>query len=320
MSSYIDFEYGKMWKHYMDRVGHPTDDVYVRVYSTEYVAMKYNSDNNEIKPFKHAGMHAWKIDKSDPIYKHKIFEHGAFVLGDKKENRKKNLFIVALEKIKNFFVANHFSFMLNKGSSAKTRQRPPLHFHWTNYVPYYSHPTGMLGNVVHIQSHLPDKFDIPLTLKEFTSSGMLSKGLDGLAFPVFDILTRPRVHPTETRTPSQTLIQNSKVSSMQVGNGRRRYRHYKFMTMNFCNMFRILPIHKIFVFAVKHEGVEQGVDNFDVTIIVRDRLHHVHNHGDFAFVLKLTRDELYNDDRLETEIARCMHNKSWQDFVDPLYS
>ena len=294
----IEFEYGKMWKHYMDRVGQPTDDVYVRCYSTDYVAMKYNN-NNEKKPFKHAGMHVWKIKENDTIHKHKMFEHGAFVIGDKKASRKKNLFIVAPEKIKDFFVANHFSFMLNKGSTL------PLHFHMTNYIPlYHAFPNGEKGLVVHISNHLPDKFEMHTTLGEFKNSSVISDGLQEFASPMFDILSRPWVHPIESRDQFNN-------SHSQVGNGRRRFRRYKFTNMNFCDMFRILPIHKIFVFAIKRND-----GKLDVTIIIRDRLHHVPNHGDFAQVLKLSRDTYDNDEKLEAEIARCMHNKSWQDFVD----
>ena len=301
----IHFEYGKMWRHYIDRVGQPTDDIYVRVYSTDYVTMKYDK-NNEKKPFKHAGMHAWKINKNDLIYKHKMFEHGAYVLGDKIENRKKNLFVVAPEKIKDFYVANHFSFLLNRGSAM------PLHFHMTNYIPYPGHLAGTQGIVVRFSNHLPNNFSLPLTVHEFMSSDLLLEGLYGFASPIHDILSRPWVHPTESRSQRQEGAPAEAKNLLQVGNGRRRrFRRYKFTTMDFHNMFRILPIHKIFVFAMKRYD-----DTFDVTIIIRDRLHHVPNHGDFAFVLKMTRYDLYDDDTLEMEIARCMHNKSWQDFVD----
>ena len=299
-----------MWKHYVERVGEPTEDIFVRIYSADYVTMKYDKQK-ELKPFMHVGMDAWRLPDQDVmIEKHKLFEYGVFVVADKvhdaidrgKAVRKKNLFIVTPAKHNAFFVANHFSFLINKGSSM------PLHFHRTSYVPYDGHLTGRQGATVHMLNHLPETFVLPSTATEFQRSDMLVEGLKGFATPIYDILTRAWRFPNEVR--SLTLTKHNP----QTGGSRRRHRQQRLTNLGFDYMFRILPIHKILVFGIKRRI--ENIELFDVTVIVRDRLHHAPNHSDFAFVLEMTGADMHDDERLELEIARCMHNKSWDDFVD----
>ena len=72
----------------------------------------------------------------------------------------------------------------------------------------------------------------------------------------------------------------------------------------------MLPIEKIIVF-----GVKKASGRFDVTILFKDRLHHDKNHMDFAHVIDMAEDDLYDDDILEFEISKCMRGMSWNVFV-----
>ena len=134
----INFEYNEMWHHYVDNVGEPTDDIYVKVYNANYVDNK-----NKCVPFLNHGMDAFKIKDSDPLLSHGLFQHGTFVVANKKANRCKNLFIVMPKKQDDLFVADHFTFFLNKGVSKENT----LQLHWTLYYPVFG---NIGGATIHI--------------------------------------------------------------------------------------------------------------------------------------------------------------------------
>lgn len=296
----FQFEYNKMWHHYVQNVGLPTEDIYVKVYNANYVAMKYDKSEKCI-PFLHFGMDAWKLQDSDPLLKHDLFKYGAFVVADKKASRRKNLFIVGPAKHYDFFVADHFTFFLNHGVN-------PLHFHWTTYLPFLGTPIGKNGRSAHALNHMPDSFSLPNNARDFVNnnSHLLTDQLSVYAMPIYDLLSRNFKFPNETRKSYQD-------QELINGGGKKQRQTKRFVGSNFSKMFQTLPIHRILVFGLKRPNTH---NLFDITVYIQDRLHHAPRSTFICFVITLTREEMYDDNRLQIEIAKKLHGKTRLDFMD----
>ena len=165
-STIAEFNYSQMWRHYFDRVGKPSDDVFVRTLTMNYKAEKYNQKTGKTEYFLNRGMDAYVLDDSDPLicaHKETVFKNGGFVVVEKiyeKQDRerimkKKNLYIVAPQLHKSGLCsADHFSFMLNKGCGSRH-----LHLHYTKYFPMFDDDSNF-GGVRHSPNHLPVEFSI----------------------------------------------------------------------------------------------------------------------------------------------------------------
>ena len=315
-----DFVYRDMWLHYRNNVGNPTDDVYVKVLTPDFKtikAIKYNSATSDNKCFFNKGMTAWKIDSSDEmVIKHPmLFGNGAFVVADslkddnwEKINRKKNLFIVAPKMYvdQNLLAADHFSFLVNK-----IDPKMSLHFHRTSYIPGPDTNDGRTGRVYRVKNHLPEHFSFIGHNKikagdnymEFLRNGELDRVLPA----VYDIFTR-HLNRVEERLPIKS--DDLKGGGTKQQNKKLKKRTKKFNNIDVTDMFMRLPIGHVLVIGVKTTD-----SSYDVSVVFNDQLNHDKNRMDFAYVLKMTNDEMMDDEFLEMKIAQCMIGKSWNDFV-----
>jgi hypothetical protein len=269
-------------------------------------------------------MTVWKIDPSDDLVKKHstLFGSGAFVVADRepsspcgreKINRKKNLFIVAPKYHPDHDVlsADHFSFLVNK-----VDPKASLHFHRTTYVPGPDTLDGRTGRVYRVKNHLPEKFAFVGQNKirvdgdsrdhDFLKNGQLDRVMPA----VRDMFTRHIRNPAERRVEC--------TSSTGGGRWRRRKsRRNKFNSINLTDAFRTLPIRRILVVGVRARP--DDARDFDVLVVFADRLNQEATKKasmEFAFVLKMSGDDLADDERLEMEIAACVRGKTWADFCD----
>ena len=317
------FEYMDMWKHYVDKVGTPTDDIFVRVLTRNHQAKKLDKDG-KVRAFLNRSMDAFVLDKNDPmILKYpSLFEFGAFVMADKRDRqddanereksvRKKNLFIVTPRKhADDFFSADHFSFMLNKG------QEKSLHFHETKYYPNIHDEIGNVGRVAHLLNHLPKSFEFVERnkIRWINNDGLQKEGpfvnreLTSMQDPLYDMFTR-HLYSRDSRNHDY-----QKISTIGGGKKPRYLKKITLMSLEISDMFRTLPIDKVIVIGIKKSSMTLIVSKFDVTIVFVDRLYNNPSHMMYAFVVTMSENDMRDDETLEMEITRCMQGKSHYDF------
>lgn len=177
---------------YFDRmrgVGTPCDDVVVRTYDADYRAMKFNSSKAKSK-FKMSFLTVRKLALDDPL----AFPHGGYVGYDDPVNeRKKRLYVIApvehgSEVHGTYFVADHWSFLVNAGKPVEER----LQLHFTCYTPNpYATPRLLLGKTDHYANPLPLEFELPATAAEWTASPLVADRLRGAGNVMHGVLSRP---------------------------------------------------------------------------------------------------------------------------------
>ena len=310
--SVVKFVYADMWKHYVKNVGQPSADIYVRVLKADYVAMKYDSKNDLLKPFKHINMDAWKVD-DEYFTRHEFFKHGCYIVAEKETEsnheavlRKKNFFLVGPRRHSDdkdtttLYSADHLSFTINKGQA-----ETPVHFHVTTYTPFPHGNTKLEGSVTHQKSFMASSFDLPESRGKFQLGGKFSTAMSDT---VHDVLLRHLRFADEQRQSS----------SPNSGGGRRRRHRIKKRSIALDNvdiskMFRTLPIDTVRVIGVRRAS---STDKYDVTIIFKDRLRHPPNHTDLAFLVEMNAQELFDDLYIGSIVASCMIGKTWHHFED----
>ena len=340
----LHFEYGDMWRHYKDRVGCPTNDVYASTLTPDFRAMKYDKENRATH-FLHRNMDAFRVDSEDELVRrHPFFRLGAFVIVEKQSSsdakdrerveRKKNLFLVGPthHAEMNLVTADHITFVVNRGAKKQ------LQFHKTMYVPNPSRShqvdpdsvAGAIGRAYRIDNHLtksfdlvpsntdPQKWDIlvypasasdPPKREPLISAPDLNDRSHARMF--HDVLTRHIRFPDEERSSSSPSVD---------GGGRRRnttrrqkkHRDRAFTGFDLSTMFRTLPIEKVVIIAMASDDIF-----FDVTVFFFDRLRNKVDNSvmEYAFAFKMKESDLRDVETLEIRVASLVHNMTWSNFA-----
>jgi hypothetical protein len=284
-----EFEYACMWKYYRaECLADPTDDVFVHKYSANYTAMKYDK-TGETQPFVFRKMQVSALRADDPL----SGPNGSFIVCDEAPlssclQAKKNLFFVMPREHVSasrgpFFVADHFSFMVNKGVA----ERKQLQFHMTVYTPFPEDlPKGQVGRV---KCHMPLKFPLPYSEESFLESGLI-ENLRPYS---------PTLYPLFTRPWSSQSYQTG-----GTGQRRRRARRLPSSEGDFDHVWRRLPIDRLLVF-----GQRSRVFGWDITMIVTTRFRDGSNVED-AHVFRVR-----STDDLREEIGKRFEGLDYDDFV-----
>ena len=102
-------------------------------------------------------------------------------------------------------------------------------------------------------------------------------------------------------------------SLQSSGGGRRRGRRQKQnLITNFDDAWRVLPLHRVAVFALP-----DGTGMLDVTVFIEDRLHHVPSYTPVAFHFRVGADVRNLEHHVQNEIAFRIAHMSWVDFEEP---
>ena len=333
----MHFEYASMWRHFMNRVGELTDDVYAATLTPDFKAIKYDNENRS-SHFLHKSMDAYRLSLDDELVaKHDFFKSGAYVVIESppppRDNntkdrqrilKKKNLFVVG-PKIhhhsngqKDTVTADHLTFSLNSNSKFK------LQFHKTMYIPNPDHPSREIGRAYRINNHLPDSFDfcgqdeicwVDRSQQQQKRLFLISADLDDQANAcmIKDVFTRHIRHPNELRPiPPSSSSNTSSVGGGSRVRSKRKGQSVAFKGDDLSTMFRTLPIAQVVVIAVRSSDID-----FDVTAVFLERLQHRNDKSimEFAFVFKMHEDDLRDASTLQLKIASLMQNKTWNDFV-----
>jgi hypothetical protein len=191
----VNFAYGKMFCFYRE-FGDVTDDVFVRLYTADYKAMKYERNKGnpgEMKPFTQRSMQVRKVPANDPL---SDAEYGTFLVyrastdrvtgAPQVPDKSKRLFVVTPKETKNefygtFWVGDHFTFQYNSG----LEENKKLQLHKTSYLLDDTDLT--MGTAKTIPSPLPTKFVLPKAGFE----RMLEQDMKTAAPYLYDLMHRP---------------------------------------------------------------------------------------------------------------------------------
>lgn len=312
----IDFDYATMWKHYRDRVGYPTPEVVVKIYSADYVTMKRDA-NGSLTPFLTRNMSARRMDNNDPITtRHStIFRHGGYVVFETdghtaKARRKKLLFIVtpvahhSHTHGSSYYTADHLSFVVNEDAPPSRR----LQMHQTSYLEPGPHvDQDAQGFTARFHNPLPLTFVLSQESPPITHPN-----LRPMSLAIYDILGRPWTADSRN---------DKVVVPMASGGGRkqRQQRQRKQRQNNrgpittFADAWRSLPLHRMTIFALP-----RSTDMLDVTVFVEDRLHHVQSYAPIAFHFTVTAFDV--EHKIQDFITERMAHMQWDDFEEePLH-
>lgn len=282
-----EFEYACLWKYCRAQcLAYPTDDVFVHKYSANYTAMKYDK-TGEMQPFVFRKMLVSALRTDDPL----SGPNGSFLVCDEAPlssclQAKKNLFFVMPKEHVSasrgpFFVADHFSFMVNKGVA----EHKQLQFHRTEYIPVSNDIPK--GGAVRVKCHMPLKFPLPYSEESFMESGLI-ENLRPYSLTLYPLFTRPW-------RPLQ---------AGGTGQRRRRARRMPSSEGDFDHVWRRLPIDRLLVF-----GQRSRVFGWDVTMIVTTRFRDESNVEDaHMFRVRSTDD-------LREEIGKRFEGLDYDDFV-----
>ena len=281
-----EFEYACMWKYYRaECLANPTDNVFVHKYSANYTAMKYDK-TGAIQPFVFRKMQVSALRADDPL----SGPNGTFIVCDEPPlssclQAKKNLFFVMPRDHVSasrgpFFVADHFSFMVNKG----VVERKQLQFHMTEYTPVLNDIPK--GSAVHVKCHMPLNFPLPHSEESFLESGLIDN-LRPYSPTLYPLFTRPW-------SPGQ---------AGGTGQRRRRARRLPSSEGDFDHVWRRLPIDRLLVI-----GQLSRVFGWDITMIVTTRFRDESNVKD-AHVFRVR-----STDDLREEIGKRFEGLDRDDF------
>lgn len=282
----VNFSYGEMYNFYR-RFGEVTNDVFVRWYSADYPAMKYERNNGhpgEMKPFIQRSMQVRRVPTEDPL---SDTEGGTFVVyraptdrvtgAPQSPDKCQRMFVVTPKECLNelygtFWVGNHYTFLSNRGLEENKR----LQLHRTFYTPNDED----LGKADTIMSPLPLRFVLPNAGFE----SMLVPALARRAPYLHELMHRPFAEQRPFSTLNVPRVQHRYM--MQGG-------------ASFDSMWYSLPIRSMTVV-----GVRVG-RTFDVSVFVRDRACNMANR--ILMIKCLERD-------VETEIAKGFSDMNRDNF------
>ena len=330
----LQFKYSSFWEHYCG-IGEVADDVFVRMYTADYLAMKYEDRARaaEMRPFMNRGMTARRLPPDDPLRRHDLFRLGAFVVhkADRRADTKKQVYVVHPrehhdEGLGTYYTADHFSFVLNRHGPR------PLNLHYTTYtaVAALSVPGRPRGIVAHEFSPLPTSFDLPSTASGLRQSGILRQVMaDVHSNVLFTMLSQPF---TTDPGPSSSAPASSSVEGGSSGRRRRRQREAAIRARvaarevaagrrTFDDLWHELPIHNMLVVGIPHppgsKMTDQGQGHVTVTVIITDRLKYSNASQKAAAVFMIDRELLGDNAVVEARIADALEDLSWEAMAGP---
>jgi hypothetical protein len=283
------FEYASWWRD-AQLWGDPCEDVLVQEYTPDYVAIKYDT-NQDAKPFLCRSFVARRlIDGFAFVQKHNAkYVHGAYVAFQEPSSqaslRKKKLFVVDVTKKSvagedDFvFVADHWSFVVNHNASDARK----LSFHRTVYNPI----APSYGSVSHIYNPLPLCFDIPTTAGAFRDQLIRERKLAPYTEWVYDIFS----------------TQQSSVSGGGSSEWKQARKSNK-ASQSFDDAWRRLPIKSMILIAIPHGQVH------DVTVFIESRLRNSTNSQS-----RHIRVPSRNMRNVQKHVGDALRGTRWSDFV-----
>ncbi len=236
---------------------------------------------------------------------------------------------------------DHFSLLLKRDRSSSKA----MNVHATRYQDWIEVPSTTVGGAPTLwgkrdpsDNSLPRTFRLPATPAAFRTALVRHAYLRPLRVcsSLHALLWRPRVragragHVRPARADDEEAAA-ARSGSASVGGGagkrnagRRRAQAVLDALKNaaapttFAQLWQVLPLRKVVVFGVRRQvGATHERPDFDFTVALDDRLHHIPNTTRFACGFTLpaaaARDEL----AVQAAIATAMTDFTWETFEEP---
>lgn len=308
------FRYAEFWKLLTSgSVGRSAPDVFVVGYRADYpIAKKYDKHGRQ-SSFLTLGMQARRLDVAsfDPLVHARPdeYRHGAYLVfrdngrnGEKQEAnlRTKDLFVVDVQEktvpidlegrednATKIHVADHFTFVVQPND----RMEKKLHFHRTEYLPY----APERGRSDRRDSYLPLQFDCPVDVPRCLTP-KLDPELRKHSMWIHDILTR--------HLNAANLLTSTGGSRRKKRDGTSTLRR----SNSFDDIWRNLPVHSMFIFAVATD--DTSVHHVTVFLRIRNAPSVLMQHA-FHFCMSERPDERV----LQSRIVELMKDMAWTELL-----
>ena len=291
----MDFQYSE-WFRDVSTLGEPCDDVFAYVYTPDFG--KGLDSTGTLVPFLSRGMVVRRMPADlSLVRKHPgRYTHGAYVVSD----AKRNLFVVDVarktvvdddsdrgEAV--LYVADHFSFFVNKGDPRGLK----LHAHRTEYLPANS----TQGSTVRFKNPLRLAFRLPASAQEFVGSDMVHPQMRRNAAWLYDVL--------RMAAPTDVVVGG--------GSKTRGRRTAQRDCRDFDDVWQFLPLRSMLIVAVPNPDAP---GRHDVTVFLRHRLGTGRDvlESCRSYFARMSSRDAANEAKVQDAVADCMRGLTHDDF------